>query len=117
MIFVGLFKSIVAELGVDPIILNLLVGHAIKGIDTLLAYGLGFAEGTLNLLHPDPHGHCRNRTIRPAGTKIPRRFDLPRGARHGHPRGPCSSKAPIVGERGAFRLRSSRGTTRTPITG
>jgi hypothetical protein len=23
--------------------------------------------GRLNLLHPDPHGHCRNRTIRPAG--------------------------------------------------
>ena len=28
-----LFKSVGAELGIDPIILNLLVGHAIKGVD------------------------------------------------------------------------------------
>ena len=28
-----LFKSVGAELGIDPVILNLLVGHAIKGVD------------------------------------------------------------------------------------
>jgi hypothetical protein len=28
-----LFKSVGAEIGVDPVILNLLVGHTVKGVD------------------------------------------------------------------------------------